>query len=412
MLPDRATRARRRSGGALCARLRGPAGARAARRARTATRRRLRHAVLPRAAARWSTWCVAHRCDRHRRRRSRVFVGALALFRFVPQQFFPSSSRLELLVDLRLPEGSSFAATLAAAKKLESDARRRTRASRASSRTSAAGTPRFYLPLDQQLQQAEFRAVRGHRQEQRGARALRARLLDLFDERLPASCAAACRGWRTGRRSASRCSSASRARTSRRCAAIARAGGRRDARRSATRRNVQFDWDEPSKVIRLAIDQNKARVLGISSQELATFLNNSLSGFSVTYYRERDKQIEVRPARRRRRARADELPQGPRDPDARAAARCRSRRSPTSATSWRTASSGAATGCRRSPCAPTCAATRRGPTSPSAIDRELDALRAALPLGYRIELGGAIEDSARGQKSIVAGVPLLRASPC
>jgi multidrug efflux pump subunit AcrB len=42
--------------------------------------------------------------------------------------------------------------------------------------------------------------------------------------------------------------------------------------------NVQFDWDEPSKVIRVAIDQNKARVLGISSQDLATFLNNSLSG--------------------------------------------------------------------------------------------------------------------------------------
>ena len=46
-------------------------------------------------------------------------------------------------------------------------------------------------------------------------------------------------------------------------------------------------------MIRVAIDQNKARVLGISSQDLATFLNNSLSGFSVTYFRERDKQVEV-----------------------------------------------------------------------------------------------------------------------
>ena len=63
--------------------------------------------------------------------------------------------------------------------------------------------------------------------------------------------------------------------------------------RIPTRRNVQFDWDEPSKVIRVEIDQNKARVLGISSQDLATFLNNSLSGFSVTYFRERDKQVEV-----------------------------------------------------------------------------------------------------------------------
>jgi multidrug efflux pump len=48
-----------------------------------------------------------------------AFVVALGLFRFVPQQFFPASSRPELLVDLRLPEGSSFAATLEQAKKVE-----------------------------------------------------------------------------------------------------------------------------------------------------------------------------------------------------------------------------------------------------------------------------------------------------
>ena len=57
--------------------------------------------------------------------------------------------------------------------------------------------------------------------------------------------------------------------------------------------NAQFDWDEPTKVIRLVVDQNKARVLGFSSQDLAAFLNNSVSGLSVTYVRERDKQIEV-----------------------------------------------------------------------------------------------------------------------
>src|SRR6185295_11136531 len=52
-------------------------------------------------------------------------------------------------------------------------------------------------------------------------------------------------------------------------------------------REVNFDWEEPSKVIRLTIDQNRARVLGISTQELATFLNTVLSGQAVTTYRER-----------------------------------------------------------------------------------------------------------------------------
>src|SRR5439155_21833096 len=64
-------------------------------------------------------------------------------------------------------------------------------------------------------------------------------------------------------------------------------------RRDPATRDVQFDWDEPTKAIRLVIDQNKARLLGVSSQDLAAFLNSSLSGTNVTYFRERDKQIEV-----------------------------------------------------------------------------------------------------------------------
>jgi len=63
-------------------------------------------------------WCVGHRATILVATVA-LFVGALALFRFVPQQFFPASSRVELLVDLRLPEGSSFAAAPGATQKLE-----------------------------------------------------------------------------------------------------------------------------------------------------------------------------------------------------------------------------------------------------------------------------------------------------
>jgi multidrug efflux pump len=49
----------------------------------------------------------------------------------------------------------------------------------------------------------------------------------------------------------------------------------------------------------------------------------------------------------------------------------------------------------------------QGPDVTKRIDPSLEPLRATLPLGYRIEVGGAVEDSARGQKSIVAGMPLL-----
>ncbi len=114
-------------------------------------------------------WSVAHRY---------VVIGAtlaafalsLAAFRLVPQQFFPSSSRPELIVDLRLPEGSSFAATLAQAKRMEGilDAEPGIESYVA---YVGVGSPRFYLPLDQQLQNVELRAVRARREVEPGARA-------------------------------------------------------------------------------------------------------------------------------------------------------------------------------------------------------------------------------------------------
>jgi multidrug efflux pump len=156
----------------------------------------------------------------------------------------------------------------------------------------------------------------------------------------------------------------------------------------------------------VAIDQNKARVLGISSQELATFLNNSLSGFSVTYYRERDKQVEV-------------VLRGAADERARmsflkdlAIPTKGGRAVPITQIAdiryeledgivWRR---------DRLPTITVRSDVRgdaQGPDVAKRIDQELTALRAGLPLGYRVELGGAIEDSTRGQKSIVAGMPLL-----
>jgi multidrug efflux pump len=169
---------------------------------------------------------------------------------------------------------------------------------------------------------------------------------------------------------------------------------------------VQFDWDEPSKVIRVAIDQNKARVLGISSQELATFLNNSLSGFSGHVLPRARQADRGAPARRDRRARAHQLPQGPGDsvPQRRAV--------PITQIAdidyeledgivWRR---------NRLPTITVradVAGNAQGPDVARRIEGKLGDIRAALPLGYRVELGGAIEDSARGQRSIAAGMPLL-----
>ncbi|TBR10639.1 MAG: efflux RND transporter permease subunit, partial [Lysobacter sp.] len=102
----------------------------------------------------WVTWCV--------RRRKTVlaitaaaFVASILLFRFVPQQFFPDSVRPELMIDMELAEGSSLRQTAAQVEKLE-----KILAARGDVANYVAyvgtGSPRFYLPLDQQLPAANF----------------------------------------------------------------------------------------------------------------------------------------------------------------------------------------------------------------------------------------------------------------
>ena len=114
---------------------------------RDAVHRRFRALVVPACAgAGWS--------------RATVFAFVLSIFgfRFVQQQFFTDSTRPELLVDLKLAEGASLDATEAQVRKLEAWLARR---SELENHVSYVGTgsPRFYLPLDQQLPQASFAQV-------------------------------------------------------------------------------------------------------------------------------------------------------------------------------------------------------------------------------------------------------------
>ncbi|TLY46876.1 MAG: efflux RND transporter permease subunit, partial [Gammaproteobacteria bacterium] len=177
-------------------------------------------------------------------------------------------------------------------------------------------------------------------------------------------------------------------------------------RNNPTLRNVNLDWEEPSKVVRLAIDQERARVLGVSSQDLANFLQSSLSGVPVTYYRERDQLIEV-------------SLRGPVDERARLSL-LESLAVPTpSGTSVplkqiATVSYGFEEGIiwRRNRL-PTVTVrgdiygTTTAPTVTAQVQPQLEAIRAAMPPGYLLTVGGAVEESAKGQGSVNAGMPLF-----
>jgi multidrug efflux pump len=332
-----------------------------------------------------------------------VFASSLALFRFVPQQFFPSSSRPELLVDLRLPEGSSFAATLVEAKRMEAILDREPGVESYVAYVGS-GTPRFYLPLDQQLQQSNFAQFVLIAKSNAEREAVRTRLLQLFDDDFPAL-----RGRVSRLENGPPVGFPVQYRVSGEDIPKVRAIAQRVAevmRADPSTSNVQFDWDEPVKVIRLAIDQNKARVLGLSTQDVSAFLNNSVSGLTVTTFRERDKQIDVvvRGAAAERAALSSVKDLAVPSKNGKAVPITQIaeiRYEQEEGIVWRR---------NRLPTVTVRSDVRgdaQGPDVANRINPQLDELRASLPLGYRIEIGGAIEDSTRGQKSIAAGVPLL-----
>jgi multidrug efflux pump len=332
-----------------------------------------------------------------------AFAASLALFRFIPQQFFPSSSRPELVVDLRLPEGSSHAATLAETQKME-----RMLAAEPGVASFVgyvgAGTPRFYLPLDQQLAQSNFAQFVVLTTSNAERERVRERLLDRFERDFPAL-----RGRITRLENGPPVGFPVQFRVSGPDVAKVRAIARdvRDVMlRSPDVTNVQFDWDEPSKVIRLVVDQDRARVLGLSSQELAQFLNTSVSGVTVTQYREEDKLIDVvlrgAAAERAQLSFLDDLAIPSRNGKAVPVTQI--------AKLEHTLEPGIVWRRDRQPTITVRSDVRgdaQGPDVAAKIDSTLDRIRAGLPLGYRIEIGGAVEDSQRGQRSIAAGAPLL-----
>ena len=351
-------------------------------------------------------WCVAHRWVVIAATAG-AFLASLFAFRFVQQQFFPAASRPELIVDLRLPEGASLHATEAQVKRLEAilmgEPRLREDIDNFVSYVGS-GSPRFYLPFDQQLVNANFGQFIVNTRDNEARERVRARLLALFDADFPELRGRVNRlengppvGFPVQFRVIGEDKQRLRA-LAEEVAAVMRA--------NRWTHEVNFDWDEPSKVIRLAIDQDRARVLGISTQELANYVNTVLSGQVATTYREMDKQVDVvvRGAGAERahlsllKDLAVPVGSGRTVPLAQIA---RIEYGFEQGVYWRRD--------RRS--AITVRADLKdgiqAPVVSQQVEARLAPIRARLPDGYRIETGGAIEDSAKGQRSIAAVAPVM-----
>lgn len=332
-----------------------------------------------------------------------IFAAAVVLFRLVPQQFFPASGRLELMVDLKLAEGASLKATEAEVARLEQLLKERAGIDNYVAYVGT-GSPRFYLPLDQQLPATSFAQFVVLADSIESREALRSWLIERMREDFPTL-----RGRVTRLENGPPVGYPVQFRVTGEHIDVVRGLARQVAAKVGENphvANVHLDWQEPSKMVRLNVDQDRARALGVSTAELSGFLRRTFIGNRVSQFREDNELIEILlRGTERERLELSMLPS--------LAIPTESGRSvPLSqvATLEYGFEEGVIWHRNRLPTV-TVRADVYGDEQPAALVRQIEPtladIRAQLPSGYLLEVGGTVEDSERGQRSVNAGLPLF-----
>jgi multidrug efflux pump len=331
-------------------------------------------------------------------------LGVLGM-KATEKQFFPSSDRAEILVELWLPEGASYRATEAQARRFESILSRDPDVATFVGYVGN-GSPRYYLSLDQQLFRPNFAQFVVLTKDVAGRDRALPRLRTELAEQFPGVRA---RAFRTplGPPVAYPIQFRVLGPDAQRLKAI----GEQVAgvvRADPNTIDVHADWGERAPAVRIDVDQDKARAIGLSSAQVARAVGGAVSGATVGTFRERDKLIEVvlraPEAERTSLGRLADLQIqtsfGRSVPLSQVATIRETMEEPIV---WRRS---------REPNLTVRAELVDGVQAPDvamAIDPRLDAIRAGLPPGYRIEAGGPYEENLKAQASIAAGMPLMAA---
>ena len=347
-------------------------------------------------------WCVEHRW---------ITIGATLLsfalgvsgMGKVQQQFFPDSSRPELLVDLWLPEGSTIQQSDEVSRRFEARMMKEPGVATVTA-WIGSGVPRFYLPMDQVFPQSNVSQSIVLPRGMAAREELRKRLPVLLAVEFPEVRArvkllpngppvpypvqfrvvgpdvAGVRAWADEAKAV--------------------------LRTNDSMRGVNDNWNQSIKVLRLVVDQDKARALGVTSSGLALASRTVLSGSTVGQYREGDRLIDVvlrQPADERSAITdlaAAYLPtaSGRSIPLSQIA---RTELAWEPGVIWRENGDFAIT------VQGDVVEGVQGPTVTAQIWPELQQLKARLPVGYDIQIAGAVAESGKGQASIAAGIPVM-----
>lgn len=219
-----------------------------------------------------------------------AFVAGLVGFSKVPQQFFPASARPELMVDLMLPENASIHASAQVVEALEKKILAEDGVVSLASYIGG-GTPRYYLPLNPELRRPNYAQFVLVTRDTPARERLLLALRTLIDTSFPEVRARVSRlenGPPVGYPVQFRVVGGD-PQTLRRIAEEVRTV----MRGNPHTRDVHFEWNELAKSVQLDIDHAKARQLGVDPQDLAQSLNALLAGASIAQLRDRAELVEV-----------------------------------------------------------------------------------------------------------------------
>jgi len=332
-----------------------------------------------------------------------LFVASIVAFPLIPQQFFPSSDRPELLVDIGLPQNASILASETAAKRLDAALAGDPDVAHWSTNVGR-GAIRFYLPLSVELPNDSFTQAVVVAKDVAARERLHQKLERLLAEEFPAAVASVSPlglgppvGWPLQYRVSGPDVEQVRG--------IALEVAQILASDPRTK-SVNFDWMEPQRQLRIDVDQDEVRRLGLSSEAISSVLNTVISGAVVTQVRDDIYLVDVvvravdeqRVSLSSLRTLQVPLPGGRTVLLSQFASFGYHQENPLI---WRR---------DRVPTL-TVRADIGGEALPDAMVEALSPaigkLRKALPASYDVAVGGTVEESRKSQASVLAVVPMM-----
>ena len=347
-------------------------------------------------------WCVQHRWITIALTIGTLVLGLVGMGK-VQQQFFPDSIRLEVMIDLWLPEGSSFAANEEVTKRVEARVMKLDGVTNVTAWVGS-GVERFVLTLDQVFPQSNVSQLIVLAQDNAARERIRKLLPEVLATEFPEVRARA-KVFPNGPPVAYPVQfrvvgpDAAKVR-------IYADEVKAIMRENPNLRGINDNWNESVKVLRLDVDQDKARALGVSSQSIAQAARTINSGTTVGQYRDGDKLIDIvlRQPLDERSAITDlgnaymPTTTGRSIPLAQIA---KGTFVWEPGVLWREGRDYAAT------VQGDIIEGLQGATVTAQLNPLFEPLRAKMLPGYRIDVAGAVEESSKGQGSITAGAPLM-----